>query len=156
VSYFAWGEPGFWHGVLTQVAEILVIDDDPLIRDMLSTELADAGHSVTAAANGWEGMRRFRPDFHDLVITDICMPQVNGADLLRVLRREVPEVPVVVISAHAVLEQGNSSAWTRELMTELGASRVLSKPFSRHELLAAISDLLAARRPVPSEGGNKT
>jgi DNA-binding response OmpR family regulator len=138
------------------VAAILVIDDDPLICDMLATELADAGHAVTVAANGWEGMKKFRPDFHELVITDICMPQVNGADLLRVLRREVPDVPVVVITAHAVLAQGDANAPTRELMTELGAARVLTKPFSRQEMLAAIADLLSARPPATSTERTKT
>lgn len=135
------------------MAQILVIDDDPLIRDLLVCELSDAGHSVTAAADGWEGMKKFRPYFHELVITDVCMPQVNGVDLLRVLRREVPSVPVLVITAHASLDHGNTHESTHHVMSELGASRVLSKPFSHQELLLAIEDSLAARSPATPSAG---
>lgn len=126
------------------MAQLLIIDDDPMILEFLVDALSAAGHTVTAASDGWEAMKRFRPYFHELVITDVCMPLVDGSDLLRVLRREVPSIPIIAITGHACFEKGQATASTLELMNELGATCVLAKPFSAETLLTAVDACLAA------------
>jgi two-component system response regulator GlrR len=126
----------------TGLAQILIIDDDIMVIEFLVDALNRAGHEVTTATDGWDGLKRFRPHVHELVITDICMPQVDGSDLLRVLRREVPGIPVLVITAHESITRGNQTAVTADLVSELGANRLLTKPFSVDALLAAVGECL--------------
>lgn len=128
------------------LAQLLIIDDDPVVLQFLTDALSEAGHAVTSAADGWQAMKCFRPRFHELVITDVCMPQVDGSDLLRVLRREVPDIPVLVITAYAAIEKGDATASTQELMQALGATRFLTKPFTVGALLAAVDECLASSR----------
>lgn len=125
------------------MANILVVDDDPMIVEMLEQMLSGAGHSVTGATDGWDAMKRFRPDEHDLVITDVCMPRVDGVDILRVLRREAPDVPVLVMSGNTWIEKGKTQTPVAQLAAEFGAARMIGKPFSRQELLDAIRESLA-------------
>ena len=127
------------------MAQLLIIDDDPMVLDFLTGALTEAGHDVTSAADGWEAMKRFRPHFHELVITDICMPQFDGSDVLRVLRREVPDIPVLVITAYEAFEKGDERTSTQALVNELGATRFLAKPFSIDTLLTAVNECLATR-----------
>lgn len=127
------------------MANILVVDDDPMVVEMLDRLLSDAGHNVTCATDGWEAMKRFRPDDHELVVTDVCMPQVDGVDMLRVLRREAPHVPVLVVSGNAWIDKGQIHAPVAQMVAEMGAARMLSKPFSRQELLDAVSNSLNGR-----------
>ena len=125
------------------MAQILVIDDDQIIREILITTLGEEGHTITAASDGWEGMKKFRPFVHQLVITDVVMPQIDGTDLLRVLRREVPNIPVIVVTAHATQRKEPGKTTTLETLNELGATRVLTKPFTREALLTAVNEALA-------------
>lgn len=120
------------------MARILLIDDDPLILEMLSDTLRGAGHEVSTARNGWEALRSFRPDWHELVITDVLMPYIDGADMLQVLRRETPRTPVIVISGAF----GQDGAARIADIRERGAALVLSKPVVPEELLAAVTRLL--------------
>lgn len=121
------------------MARILVIDDDPVILEVLTGILVAAGHDVTAATNGLDGMKHFYPDSHDLVITDVCMPYIDGADVVRVLHREAPKVPVIVITAHQSIEKGANSLPTQGMMSQLGAATVLTKPFSPEALMTAVN-----------------
>ena len=120
------------------MARIFLIDDDPLILEMLSDTLRGAGHEVSSAQNGWEALKEFRPDWHELVITDVMMPYVDGADMLQILRRETPRTPVIVVSG-CVGEQGAGSV---KALMERGARRVLRKPVSPSELLDAVAQVL--------------
>lgn len=116
------------------MARIFLIDDDPVMLAMLSEALRTAGHEVTTAANGWEALREFRPAWHELVITDVLMPYVDGKDLVRVLRRETPRVPVIAISGGCAEGDGELLA----AMARLGATRVLKKPFFPDQLLELV------------------
>lgn len=122
------------------MARIFLIDDDPLILEMLSDTLRGAGHEVSTAENGWEALKDFRPDWHELVITDVMMPYVGGADILQILRRETPRTPVIVVSGR-VGEQGEG--FVDDLLAR-GARRVLKKPVSPENLLDAVSQVLPA------------
>ena len=126
--------------VYSSMARIFLIDDDPLILEMLSDTLRGAGHEVSTARNGWEALKEFRPDWHELVITDVMMPYVDGADMLQILRRETPRTPVIVVSGQ-VGAQGGGSA---DALLERGARCVLKKPVSPAELLDAVAQVLPA------------
>lgn len=116
------------------MARIFLIDDDPVMLAMLSEALREAGHEVTTATNGWEALREFRPTWHELVITDVLMPYVDGKDIVRVLRRETPRIPVIAISGGC----GEGDGELLGAMTRLGATRVLKKPFFPDQLLETV------------------
>jgi DNA-binding response OmpR family regulator len=122
------------------LAQVLVIDDNPMILQMLTDALSIAGHQVTTATNGWEALKQFRPAAHELVITDVFMPQVDGKDLLRVLRREIPKIPVIAITAGVA----GDNEQMLEALKQLGANQVLQKPFTNDQLIAAVEACLQA------------
>ncbi|WP_374379806.1 response regulator transcription factor [Dongia sp.] len=111
----------------------LVIDDDPLVRDLTAEILRRAGYSVYLAADGIDGMAQARALRPSLVITDIFMPQQDGIEVLRQVKREMPGTRVVALS-------GGSPLLPRldilTVATKLGADAVLAKPFTPTELLA--------------------
>jgi two-component system KDP operon response regulator KdpE len=109
---------------------ILVVDDDPSIRQTLSRELALAGYDVIAAADGSEGGETFAARQPDLVITDLAMPRKDGLALLTEIRR-TDATPVVVLSV-----RGEEEDKVRAL--DLGADDYVTKPFSLRELLARV------------------
>ena len=77
---------------------ILVIDDDPLVRRTMERLLQKSGYEVRLAVDGIEGLRAFRTQRPDLVITDIIMPQKEGLDTIRLLRTWSPDVKIIAIS----------------------------------------------------------
>ena len=131
------------------MARVFLIEDDPVIREMLADALRDAGHTVATAANGWEALKDFRPAEHELVITDVLMPHVDGVDILRILRRETPRIPVVAISGSF----GRGDGELLQAMMNLGATGVLRKPFSPQQLVATVAAALAqGGGPLDSPG----
>jgi DNA-binding response OmpR family regulator len=122
------------------LAQILVIDDEPQVRRLLQTILERAGHDVFEAADGMEGLMTARARQPDLVVTDILMPNKEGIETIRELRREVPALPILVISGDP------GSALYLEMAKLLGAHAALTKPFRATELLRAVEGLL--RPPV--------
>lgn len=109
---------------------VLVVDDDPAIRNSLSRELAVAGYEVAAAGDGREGEDLFSTAGPDLVITDLAMPRADGFSLVAAIRRE-SKVPVIVLSV-----RGEEEDKIRAL--DLGADDFVTKPFSLRELLARV------------------
>ena len=126
------------------MARILLIDDDHAVRTILRLTLIHYGHAVTEAANGREGLAVFVSSgggAHDLVITDIIMPEQDGLEFLIELRKRHGETKVIAMSGG-----GRMSAEDYLHNAQLlGASRVLAKPFSNELLLAAIGELLPPR-----------
>ncbi len=121
------------------MARILLIDDDPTVRTVLRLTLILSGHSVTEAPNGRDGLAALdRGDSHDLVITDIIMPDFDGLELLLELRRRASQVKIIAMSG------GSRASATDYLHMArlLGAQRVLAKPFTRELLLLTISEVL--------------
>jgi len=109
---------------------ILVVDDDPSIRQILTRELAIAGYDTAAAADGVEGKAVFEERRPDLVITDLAMPRADGLAMVAAVRR-VDRTPVIVLSV-----RGEEEDKVRAL--DLGADDYVTKPFSLRELLARV------------------
>ena len=117
---------------------ILVIDDEDLIREVVKEMLEAEGYVVSTAANGREGLRLYRKEPADLIITDIFMPEMEGLETIRELLRSSPKVKIVAISGGG--EKGMLSFLSHA--KRFGAVQTLEKPFSREELLTIVSELL--------------
>ena len=113
-------------------ATILIIDDAEPVRALLRFALEAAGYEVTEAANGRQGLERYRQRPTDLVITDIAMPELNGLDLILELTREFLQAKVIAISG-AGGEQN-----VLDVAKLLGARHTFQKPFSMPRLLDAV------------------
>ena len=112
---------------------LLVIDDDPAIRETLARELALAGYETVTAADGEEGKALFARSAPDLVITDLAMPRADGMAVIAAVRRgdRGERTPIVVLSV-----RGEEEDKVRAL--DLGADDYVTKPFSLRELLARV------------------
>lgn len=119
-------------------ARILVVDDEELIRTMLVRSLTRDGYDVTAVASAPEALRASEQTAFDLILTDISMPQMDGLDLLKALRAQGRDVPIVLLT-------GQPSVDTAAQALEHGAFRYLTKPIARPELLRVIQAGLEAR-----------
>ena len=123
------------HGILPDpapaVARILLVDDEPSIRDFISRALSGAGYAIDFAATGGDGLRQALAGDYDLVILDLVMPGLSGRDVLSRLLAGRPEQGVLVLSCLADVA-------TKVECLELGAQDYLTKPFSLAELLAVV------------------
>lgn len=119
---------------------ILVIDDDPLNRDMLRTRLARAGYEVREASHGEEGLSMASQRVPDLIILDVMMPRLDGWQVCRRLKAELAtkDVPVVMLTARSQRLEAMRGL-------ECGADEYLSKPCDHQGLLDLIARLLGAR-----------
>lgn len=120
------------------MARILVIDDDPDIRLLVSSELHGAGHQITCAAHGGEGIKALasgRSGF-DLALIDLFMPQMDGFDTIRHLQTTSPQTRCI-----AMCGRPNADTLLRAA-SQLGAAPILQKPFSSDQLLAAVTAAL--------------
>ncbi|MFP3915262.1 MAG: response regulator transcription factor [Actinomycetota bacterium] len=113
---------------------VLVVDDEPMVREVVSTYLNREGFEVDTAADGREAERLLHERAPDLVVLDLMIPRVGGLDLLRSIRRE-GDLPVIVLTAG-----GEES--DRILGLELGADDYVVKPFSPRELAARVHAVL--------------
>ena len=121
---------------------ILVVDDERQITRMLRASLQGSGYQVLLASNGLEGFEQFESARPDLIITDLAMPEMNGLEFTKAVRR-VSQTPIIVLSVR------DSDAMKISALDE-GADDYLTKPFSTPELLARIRAQL--RRLPQSEG----
>ncbi|HET9729225.1 MAG TPA: adenylate/guanylate cyclase domain-containing protein [Acidimicrobiia bacterium] len=129
-------------------ARVLVVDDDPLNRELLAQALKNEGCEVTTAEDGVRALRVLRADSRafDLVLLDVMMPDMDGFDVLRMLKgdADLAQIPVVMISA---VDDVTSIA----KCLELGAEDYLSKPFDPTLLRARINNSLARKRHADTE-----
>ena len=123
------------------MTDILIIDDDPIMREALAEILEMEGYGVRKAANGSAGLAAARLAAPALVITDIHMPETNGAMVIAKLKEQYPAVPVIAISG--LFNSGHGL--DAEAAIALGAARALAKPFKCGDLLRAVADLLGSR-----------
>ena len=121
--------------------KVLVVDDDPVILELLRINFEIEGFEVLRASDGEEGLRRARDEAPDVVLCDIMMPRLDGLQLLTTLRADpaTARLPVVLLSAKAQkveVERGLS----------LGADDYVTKPFDPLELLDRVNAVLAKSR----------
>jgi CheY-like chemotaxis protein len=117
---------------------ILVIEDDPILRDLLTDWLLAAGYSVDVAVEGGAGIAHARAYRPTLVVTDIHMPGTGGAAVISEVGRIYPGIPVIAISAHFRSNHGLKP----EEAIALGAARALAKPFKRKDMVGAVIELV--------------
>lgn len=121
------------------MTEILVVDDDALMRDLLAEWLGGAGYRVRQAETGTAALQMLRSQPAGLLITDMDMPGRDGAQTLGEARRMLPSLAVIAISGGA--RNGNQD-WA-SAARERGAALTLAKPFERQHLLAAVEEVLS-------------
>ncbi len=123
------------------MAHILVIDDDPDIRRLLSTYFQDQGHQVFSAEDGAHGIGMAVQRQPDVVILDIDMPVLDGHSTLRVIQSnpQISGIPVVVLTAHHTPQ-------IEEAMRKAGCAGFVSKPFDLDQLDRTVTNSLEAGR----------
>jgi CheY-like chemotaxis protein len=121
------------------MARILVVDDEPVVRRAVVRMLAAGGHDAREAPDAAEGLRLWREQPADLVVTDIAMPDMTGFELIGLLRAEGETVPIIGMSGSLVV----SDLEMVRHAESLGAVCLLSKPFSQDQLMATVTAALA-------------
>jgi two-component system alkaline phosphatase synthesis response regulator PhoP len=109
---------------------VLLVDDEPTIRETVAEALEADGLRVITAADGREALLRFRADPPDVVLLDLMLPELSGMEVCRILRRE-SAVPIVMLTAR-------DSELDKVVGLELGADDYVTKPFSLRELQARV------------------
>ncbi len=125
---------------------LLLIEDDDLLRDGLCAQLAQAGHSVTAAADGEAAQALLESNRFDGVVLDLGLPKISGMDVLRWIRQRLPALPVLILTARDGVDD-------RVQGLNAGADDYLTKPFEMAELQARLGALLRRAR-LPAFGGS--
>jgi YesN/AraC family two-component response regulator len=121
------------------MARILIIDDDALVRQVFRDWLESRGHEVIEAENGNVGLMLYKQHPAEIVITDIVMPDKEGIETIRELRRDFPDAKIIAVSGGGQLMPGSTCLTLAE---GLGVQRTLLKPVNCLQLADTISELL--------------
>jgi CheY-like chemotaxis protein len=121
------------------MTRIMVVDDDPLIRQLLMYQLGGAGYEVCVAQNGQDALQRLLLEHPDLVLLDVVMPDMSGWHVCRAIRAW-STVPIIMLTAKSAESDIISGL-------ESGADDYISKPFSLPQLLARVEAVLRRTRP---------
>jgi CheY-like chemotaxis protein len=123
---------------MDSIKHILVVDDDEMMRSFIKELLQIHDYKITEAANGKAGLKKFRENTPDLVITDIIMPEMEGISFIRELRAHNKEIPIIAMTGnvHGRMEE------FLEISSQLGADEILRKPVKSQEFLDAINKLI--------------
>jgi CheY-like chemotaxis protein len=122
---------------------VLLADDNEILSGLLGTFLRGNGYEVEATGSGQEALNRLSGSNFDVLVTDLAMPGLGGADLIDLVRNAGVPLPVIVISGYV---EGGEPRW----LQELGANCTLPKPFDMEDLLSAVEQLT-----VPCHGGGR-
>jgi two-component system OmpR family response regulator len=122
---------------------ILVVDDDPHIMDVISFALEKADHTYITAKDGAQAIEKFSSSSVDLVILDIGLPEIDGLEVCRQIRK-TSEVPILFLSAR-------DDEIDRILGLEIGGDDYVTKPFSPRELMARVNVILKRSNAAPAE-----
>jgi CheY-like chemotaxis protein len=124
-----------------QASRILLVDDDPRLLTVLSDTLQACGHSVTTAVKGEDALEMFDSTKHDVVITDLGMPRMNGWEVAERVKARSPETPVFLLTG-----------WGESVAAHEGSQfvdRVVAKPVSAEALMEQLAELRRSRAPAP-------
>lgn len=116
----------------------LVIDDEKIVLDSVKKILAAENYAVEVSLSGIAGIRLAVGQSFDVVLTDIRMPDIGGLIVLRDIKREKPDLPVIIITGYGTVRSAIQAM-------KLGAADYLEKPFSPDQLIAAVSGVMAAK-----------
>ena len=125
---------------MSTAQHILVVDDDPMLRDLLVKTLEAIGHMAVAAENGLQALSLLQQQTFSIVISDIKMPEMDGVELLRRIRSAHPGLPVLFISGFA----------TAELLGRAEPDGFLTKPFRIHHVEEMIEKVTSRRLSTDS------
>src|SRR5580698_6585681 len=134
----------------TVAPSILVVDDDPHIRDVVRFAFEKTGMTISTAQDGKDALRQFDRNVHQLVVLDIGMPEMDGLEVCRQIRKS-SDIPILFLSAR-------DEEIDRILGLEIGGDDYVTKPFSPRELVARVNAILrraqgpAAATPVLRRG----
>lgn len=124
---------------------VLVVDDDRAVNKVVTRFLTKSSYTVDSAYDGLEALRIFRPGEHDLVISDIVMPNMNGWELTAALRAQNPRLPIVLVTGYS---SNGGGAWNKSFLQKQGVIAVLNKPFDLDFLGNIVEDISRARSRV--------
>ncbi len=116
---------------MTQHGLIHIIDDEPIIHEVLGDLLTAEGYEVESSLNGEEALEKFSPDTSDLILLDLLMPGMNGIEVLKRIKKIDPQSVIIIITAYASVESAISAM-------KIGAFDYIQKPFKHDELLLTI------------------
>jgi len=121
--------------------KILVVDDEPDAVELIDFNLKNAGFDVITAEDGAAALKRARASTPDLILLDLMLPEVDGTEVCKILRRDsaTSSIPIIMLTAKA-------TEIDRVLGLELGADDYVTKPFSPRELVLRVKNLLNRRR----------
>ena len=126
---------------------ILIVDDEPTLRETLAEALEQDGLQVVTAADGKEALEQFRASDPDLMLLDLMLPQVSGIEVCRIVRRE-SSLPIIMLTA-------KDGEIDKVVGLELGADDYVTKPFSLRELMARIRAQLRRLDAAPATADEK-
>ena len=129
--------------------KIVVIEDDPSILRGLQLNLGMEGYLVRSATDGETGLRLAKTESPDLVVVDVMLPRLGGLEVVREIRQDDPDMPILILSAKG--QEGDKVAGLK-----FGADDYMVKPFGLKELLARIDALLRRRRARGETGPNRS
>lgn len=118
---------------------ILIVDDEVNLRRSLAMILQKAGYTVNCASSGQEATQALQADHYEMMFLDLKMPDINGMDLLPRIRSQYPDMPVIILTAHATLESAIDAV-------RKGARDYLIKPIDPPTILARVEEILAEQR----------
>src|SRR5438270_5297732 len=124
--------------MLPEKKQVLIVDDEPNLRKILSAQLTRDGYDVMIAEDGEQGLSMLKEHHIDMVITDLKMPKVDGMTLLKEALREDPELPIVMITAHGTVD-------TAVEALKSGAFDYLTKPFDKDEVRQIVAKALKTK-----------
>ncbi len=107
--------------------KVLFVEDQQALQQLMLFELTDMGHRVVAADNGLEALEQLEQQSFDVIVTDLFMPEMGGIELIEVVKKSHPELPIIVLSAsrhHDVKEQ----------LTVLGVPHFIDKPITADKI----------------------
>lgn len=121
------------------MASILVVDDDPVSREILNSILTDAGHDVSEAADGFEAVGKTQEEEFALIFLDIFMPGKEGLETIKEILEIRPGARIIAVTGGSSFTSYEPLRWAKSL----GAWRTMTKPFDSVEILASIDEALA-------------
>lgn len=131
--------PGHNHGKTMAASSILIVDDEPGIRELLAIMLESYGHSVVTAEDGIQAPKVMASRPIDVVITDLLMPERDGLEFITELRKKYPKVKIIAMSGGGHIAR---DSYLRIAKT-FGAHFLLEKPFNQADVLGAVDTVLA-------------